>query len=107
MSSELQGAKKKLDELEEAVSKYKLSHNGELPQQENALIGALSRLQSELEANRDAINRSEQAKLVLDNTLSTLESTASVLARPDQQSSAPGGASNGLGSAVAEAPGQS
>ena len=105
MSSELQGAKKKLDELEEAVSKYKLAHNGELPQQENALIGALSRLQSELEANRDAINRSEQAKLVLDNTLSTLESTASVLARPDQQSSAPGGASNGLGSAVAEAPG--
>ena len=104
ISTQIQGAKRKLDELEAAVSKYKLAHNGELPQQENALIGTLSRLQAELEANRDAINRSEQAKLVLDNTLSTLESTASVLARPDQQSSARGGQTNGLGSAAAEVP---
>src|ERR1035438_7336089 len=104
ISTQLQVAKRKLDELEAAVSKYKLAHNGELPQQENALIGTLSRLQAELEANRDAINRSEQAKLVLDNTLSTLESTASVLARPDQQSSARGGQTNGLGSAAAEVP---
>jgi polysaccharide chain length determinant protein (PEP-CTERM system associated) len=104
ISTQIQGAKRKLDELEAAVSKYKLAHNGELPQQEAALIGTLSRLQAELEANRDAINRSEQAKLVLDNTLSTLESTASVLARPDQQSSARGGQTNGLGSAAAEVP---
>jgi polysaccharide chain length determinant protein (PEP-CTERM system associated) len=104
ISTQLQVAKRKLDELEAAVSKYKLAHNGELPQQENALIGTLSRLQAELEANRDAINRSEQAKLVLDNTLSTLESTASVLARPDQQSSARGGQTNGPVSAAAEVP---
>jgi len=96
ISAQLEAAKKKLDELEAAVSKYKLAHNGELPQQENALIGALSRLQSELEANRDAINRSEQAKLVLDNTISTLESTASVLAN--------GGSTTGLASASAEGP---
>ena len=88
ISTQLQEAKRKLDELEAAVSKYKLAHNGELPQQEAALIGTLSRLQSELEANRDAINRAEQAKLVLDNTLSTLESAASMLAKPDQQSPA-------------------
>jgi len=83
ITTQLQEAKAKLDELEAAVSKYKLAHNGELPQQETALIGAMSRLQSELEANRDAINRAEQAKLVLDNTLSTLESNASLLAKPD------------------------
>jgi len=96
ISTQLQEAKRKLDELEAAVSKYKLAHNGELPQQEAALIGTLSRLQSELEANRDAINRAEQAKLVLDNTLSTLETTASLLAAPDQQSSARGGPNNRL-----------
>jgi succinoglycan biosynthesis transport protein ExoP len=104
ISAQLQAAKNKLDELEAAVSKYKLAHIGELPQQENELIGALSRLQSELEANRDAINRSEQAKLVLDNTLSTLESAASVLAGPDQQSSARGGPTSGLGAAASEGP---
>src|ERR1019366_1501006 len=60
ISTQLQVAKRKLDELEAAVSKYKLAHNGELPQQENALIGTLSRLQAELEENRDAINPSEQ-----------------------------------------------
>src|ERR1022692_2721796 len=98
ISTQLQVAKRKLDELEAAVSKYKLA------QQENALIGTLSRLQAELEANRDAINRSEQAKLVLDNTLNTLESTASILARPDQQSSARGGPTNGPVSAAAEVP---
>ena len=104
LSTQVQEAKKKLDELEAAVSKYKLAHNGELPQQEAALIGTLSRLQSELEANRDAINRSEQAKLVLDNTLSTLESMASMLANPDQQASARGGPTNGLGAAAAGGP---
>ena len=36
--NELDGAKKTLDQLEAAVSKYKLEHNGELPQQENALM---------------------------------------------------------------------
>jgi polysaccharide biosynthesis transport protein len=104
ISTQLEAAKKKLDELEAAVSKYKLAHNGELPQQENELIGALSRLQSELEANRDAINRSEQAKLVLDNTMSTLESTASVLARADQTPAPRGGSSPAGGPAAAEAP---
>src|ERR1017187_4519431 len=104
ISTQLQEAKRKLDELEAAVSKYKLAHNGELPQQEAALIGTLSRLQSELEANRDAINRSEQAKLGLDNTLSTLESMASMLANPDQQASARGGPTNGLGAAAAGGP---
>lgn len=101
LSTQVQEAKKKLDELEAAVSKYKLAHNGELPQQEAALIGTLSRLQSELEANRDAINREEQARLVLDNTLSTLESTASMLAGPDQNSSIRGGPANGVATAAA------
>jgi polysaccharide biosynthesis transport protein len=102
ISTQLQEAKKKLDELEAAMSKYKLAHNGELPQQETALIGALSRLQSELEANRDGINRSEQAKLVLDNTLSTLESTVSMLSKPSQPSSARALPTDGLGSGDAD-----
>ena len=71
----LKDAQKKLDELEAAVSRYKVSHNGELPQQENSLNGILGRLQVALEANRDAINRAEQSRVMLQESLGVAEST--------------------------------
>lgn len=75
IDTQLQEAKKKLDELEAAVSDYKLKHNGELPEQQNALIGVLSRLQVELEANRDALNRAQQTKITLEANLQAAESS--------------------------------
>ena len=62
LQAQLREAKTHLDDLEAAVSKYKLEHNGELPQQENSLSATLNRLQTELEINRDAINRAQQPK---------------------------------------------
>ena len=41
---------------------YKLEHNGELPQQRIYTVWHLIRLQIELEANRDAINRTQQTR---------------------------------------------
>jgi polysaccharide chain length determinant protein (PEP-CTERM system associated) len=73
IESQLKEAKQKLDELEAAVSHYKLSHNGELPQQETAISGILNRLGIALEANRDAINRAQQQKVMLQNSLSVAE----------------------------------
>jgi uncharacterized protein involved in exopolysaccharide biosynthesis len=65
--------------MEAAVSKYKLTYNGQLPQQETALSGTLSRLQSMLEADREAIGRAQQNKLMLQNTLGVAESTVAAL----------------------------
>ncbi len=79
IDNQLQAAKKILDELEGAVSKYKLTYNGQLPQQEAALSGTLSRLQSMLEADREAIGRAQQNKLMLQNTLGVAESTVAAL----------------------------
>src|SRR5262249_4398971 len=73
IESQLKEAKQKLDELEAAVSHYKLNHNGELPQQETAISGILNRLGIALEANRDAINRAQQQKVMLQNSLSVAE----------------------------------
>jgi polysaccharide biosynthesis transport protein len=101
ISMQLQEAKKKLDELESAVSQYKLAHNGELPQQEGTLNGTLSRLQTELEANRDAINRAEQTKLFLENTLNTLDSTASALPGSERQDPVRGSQADGSPSSAA------
>ena len=73
LETQLKEAKKRLEELEATVSGYKLQHNGELPEQEAAISGRLGRLQVELEANRDAINRAQQTKIILDNSLSAAE----------------------------------
>jgi polysaccharide chain length determinant protein (PEP-CTERM system associated) len=81
IDTQLQDAKKKLDELEAAVGKYKVQHNGELPQQETALQAAVTRLQTELQANRDAIGRAYQSKLMAENTLQVSEDMAATLAR--------------------------
>jgi len=79
MENQLAEAKKTLDKLESSLSQYKLAHNGELPQQESTLGAALGRLQTQLENNRDAANRAEQAKILLANNLATLENTVSMI----------------------------
>jgi polysaccharide chain length determinant protein (PEP-CTERM system associated) len=69
IETQLKEAKEKLDELEAAVSQYKLQHNGELPQQEGSLNGILTRLGTELSVNRDAMNRAQQQKASLQDSL--------------------------------------
>jgi uncharacterized protein involved in exopolysaccharide biosynthesis len=77
----LQQAKKSLDLQEAQLSSYKLKWAGELPQQETALMGALSRLQQELQGNQDATARAEQNKLVIENSLRFAESSVATLTR--------------------------
>jgi polysaccharide chain length determinant protein (PEP-CTERM system associated) len=85
IDSQLQEAKKALDDLEAKVSQYKISHNGELPQQETSLAGTLSRLQVELQGNQDGINRAQQNKVMLQSALSMAEASESALARALEQ----------------------
>jgi len=85
LDTQLAEAKTRLDELEAAVSAYKLQHNGELPQQEQSLASALSRLQTELEANRDAINRAQQTRVILEGNLNAMEVTLGAQTRAWEQ----------------------
>ena len=73
LETQLQDAKKRLDEAESAISQYKLKHNGELPEQTNVIASTLNRMQAEQNANRDAIARAEQSKKVLEDTLGLAE----------------------------------
>ncbi len=79
LDAQLQEAKKALDDLETAVSRYKLEHNGELPQQENTLNTILMRLQTELQGTQDAVDRAQQNKLMYDSELSSVQSRLSSL----------------------------
>lgn len=89
IETQLQQAKKKLDELEATVSAYKVKHSGELPQQENSLAGNLARLQVELEANRDAMNRAQQTKVLLESSLGNAEAELSMHQRAFKAVAAP------------------
>jgi succinoglycan biosynthesis transport protein ExoP len=94
LDTQLVEAKKRLDQLEAAVSRYKLQHNGELPEQEQTLTSTLSRLQTELEANRDAVNRAQQTRVILEGNLSAVEATLTGQVRAWQQSQEAGGSSS-------------
>ena len=85
LDTQLREAKKQLDGLEAAVSTYKLRHNGELPQQEQSLGNTLSRLQTELEANRDSINRTQQTRVILEGNLNAMEVTLGAQQRAWEQ----------------------
>ena len=71
IDTQLQDAKRALDEQEAAVSAYKLRFNGELPQQETSLIAMMTNLQMKLQGNQDALNRAQQNKVMLETALSS------------------------------------
>ena len=81
IDNQLNDAKQSLDQLEAQVSQYKLRHNGELPQQENELNGALTRLQLSLQGDQDSIGRAEQNKAMLLQSLKTAEVEEDMLER--------------------------
>lgn len=87
LTSQLDDARKDLAQQEKKVSEYKLQHNGELPEQEGSLGTILSRLQLELQGNQDAINRAQQDKLMVENSISTAESSLATMTSMAEQSS--------------------
>jgi len=82
---ELQRAKQTLDSLESRVGQWKLSHTGELPEQENALASSLASLQMKLQGNQDALSRADQAKALLANSVSLAESSLATLERSAEE----------------------
>lgn len=87
MKTQLDQAKKNLEEQEKKLSQFKLEHNGELPQQETGLAQELSRLQLQLQGNQDALNRANQNKITLESSLSVAQSTEATLKRLIQAAS--------------------
>jgi len=75
LEEQLQQSKKALELLEVEISSYKLRHNGELPEQHDSLASTLSRLQIQFESIRDAINRAQQTKVMLSNSLNLAEAS--------------------------------
>lgn len=96
LDTQLREAKKRLDELEAAVSSYKLRHNGELPQQETSLANALAGLHTRLQANLDASNRAQQTKIVQESTLNAMEISAAQMSALRSAARGTGGLAMGI-----------
>jgi len=74
LESQLQITKQKLEVQEEKVRQYKTAFMGELPQQLQANLAVMSRLQDQLKANADATRTAQERKMFTESQVTTLES---------------------------------
>jgi succinoglycan biosynthesis transport protein ExoP len=65
LNTQLASAKGSLEEQEKKVSVFKLRHLGEMPEQAPANLQALSQLQTQFQANADALNRLDVERTML------------------------------------------
>lgn len=81
LESQLGEAKKQLELHDQRLSSYKLRHSGSLPEQREALMATLQRLQMELQGTQDAISRNQQQKVLSENAISSATATLAGLNR--------------------------
>jgi len=73
LETQLKETKSKLEVQEEKVKRYKLLYMGELPQEMQANLNAMTRMQDQLRTNADAISRLEDRKMFLESKVSDLQ----------------------------------
>ncbi len=84
LRSQLDEIKKKLDVQEVEVSQFKENHMGELPEQRDANLTTLERLNTELMLNSEKQIRVREQKTILERQLTSINSSSnSNSARPD------------------------
>jgi polysaccharide chain length determinant protein (PEP-CTERM system associated) len=93
LESQLGDAKKRLERQETALSQYKLQFNGELPEQENALLASLGQAKVQLTGVQDALNRAQQNKTLIEASLASAQTTETSLTQMLHQVSNGGTAS--------------
>lgn len=69
LAEELLSAKHNLEHQENALRQFKMSHLGETPDETTNNLAALAGLRAALQANADAMNRLEEEKILLANSL--------------------------------------
>lgn len=73
LETQLQDVKKRLEEQEEKVKQYKLTYMGELPQEMQANLNMLTRLQDQKRTNAEAIAKAEDRKVLMESQVTPLQ----------------------------------
>jgi polysaccharide chain length determinant protein (PEP-CTERM system associated) len=86
LESQLESARQQLETQETRLSRYKTEHNGELPEQQGALLATIARLQAQLQANQETVRQAQQDKLfgktALDAAVASAEELRAYSQRP-------------------------
>ena len=72
LADEVQETRKRLEAQEEKLKRYKIQFGGELPQQEQANLNRLQRLQDQIKNNSDAVARLADRKVFLEAQISNI-----------------------------------
>jgi polysaccharide biosynthesis transport protein len=79
LEGQLAEAKQRLEAQEAMLSRYKMQYNGELPEQEGALLASSGQMKVELTGIQDALNRAQQNKTMLESTLANAQAADATL----------------------------
>jgi polysaccharide chain length determinant protein (PEP-CTERM system associated) len=85
LETELEEIRTQLEEQEAKVASFRLLHEGELPEQKDSNLVAVSRLESELAANRDAVEQAETRLLLLESELRSVSDGGIPVATSDSR----------------------
>lgn len=86
LESQLEEAKRKLEFQENRVKHYKMQYMGELPQQIEANLAALSRFQDRFRTVSDAIRAAEDRKVFYEAQLNSIRQSAQAVVSEDRPS---------------------
>ncbi len=94
LDNQVQEARRRLQEQEARLGEYKQKYSGQLPQQENALLAELGRLQVQLQGIQDAAKSTQQNKVLTETMLAAAQQSETALSEiVDQLAANSGGAS--------------
>jgi polysaccharide chain length determinant protein (PEP-CTERM system associated) len=85
LANQLAEAKRNMEVQEARLNQYKTQYMGELPQQEQALLASLSQAKTQLSGIQDGLNRAQQNKLIVANTLELAKSAEATTRRIAEQ----------------------
>jgi polysaccharide chain length determinant protein (PEP-CTERM system associated) len=72
LESQLEGTRKQLEAQEDKLKQYKIQYGGELPEQMQANLGRLARLQDQIKSNTEAITRMEDRKVFIESQIHSM-----------------------------------
>ena len=78
LQTQLDDARRRLEELDKRVAAYRTQHAGELPSEQSANLTVLANTQSQLQAISESINRDRDRRYLLERTLTELASEVPV-----------------------------
>jgi polysaccharide biosynthesis transport protein len=104
LETQLEDAKKRLEDSEAAMAQYRLKHNGELPEQLMAINNYLQKLESERASDKAQKTRMEEDKKSLEDNIPLAEGTLNSLLEQDAEAQAQADAAQAAAQAGKPAP---